>query len=71
MFKHQVRINKDQYHELAEMSRWCSLNIGPGGYLNHKTNVWYMETMFGNSVFYFKNGHDATAFALKWSYHEF
>ena len=66
MFEHEIKIGKDRYHELSDMSRWCSRQFGPGGYLKHQANVWYMETAFGNSVFRFKQERDATAFALKW-----
>lgn len=63
---HEVFVSKRQYHMLHEMSSWCVTNVGSGGYVCDKHHTWNMETMFGNTTFRFKNGQDATAFALRW-----
>lgn len=66
MFENEVDIGKNQYHELREMIAWCKEQFGAGGYLKDQESQWFLETAFGNSVFYFKQGSHATAFALKW-----
>ena len=67
MFKYQVSVDKQKYHNLAEMQTWCRESIGSGGYVAHQEwDHWHLETMFGNSTFSFKCEQDAVLFALRW-----
>ena len=54
------------------MAEWLRQNMGAGGWVHTDPDDWdernwAMSSIFGNSVFYFKNQADATAFTLRWS----
>lgn len=61
--------SKDQYHLQEEIRDWCRSNFGPGLWFNPKdnTNSWGFETAFGYTVYFFKQEHEASMFALRWS----
>lgn len=62
----EVRISKRQYHQIGEMTAWLRVNVGEGGWPPVLNARWHIESAFGNSKFVFKDGRDATMFALKW-----
>ena len=69
---YEIEFGKDRYHQLREMAEWLRQNIGAGGWVHTDPDDWdernwAMSSIFGNSVFYFKNQADATAFTLRWS----
>ena len=57
------------------MEKWCKENVGPGCWTFGKartwegmgTNLWTIDSMFGNTTFSFKNEKDYTWFVLRWS----
>jgi len=61
---------KDRYHQHLEMIKWCEKNLGDGGYYaftqRPKTTKWAIESMFGNTHFFFKDPKDAVLFGLTW-----
>lgn len=72
-----VQFGKDKYHLQGPMINWLNENIGvnprmtdwvwtaPTDELSENC-VWAIQSMFGNTFFYFKNQADAVAFMLKW-----
>ena len=61
---------KDRYHEQRDMQSWCESQFGDGGYYaftkNPETARWSIDSMFGNTHFFFRNTEDALLFALRW-----
>ncbi len=61
---------KDRFHEHREMYDWCESQFGEGGYYaftkNPDTARWSIDSMFGNTNFFFRDSRDATLFALRW-----
>ena len=66
----RISFGKDRYHEQSDMTSWCEKNIGDGGYYaftkNPEESRWAIESMFGNTHFFFCNPNDAVLFSLKW-----
>ena len=62
----EVQISKRQYHLIGDMMYWLRENVGDGGWAPVLDARWHIESAFGNSTFIFKDGKDATLFALKW-----
>lgn len=66
-----VSFNKGHYHLVKEMEEWCHRHLGIGGWVYADPDDWHardwgISISFGNTVFYFKNEANATAFALRW-----
>ena len=66
-----VNFDKGRYHLINKMEYWCHQRLGPGGWVYADPDDWHarnwaVSAAFGNTVFYFKNAADATAFALQW-----
>lgn len=71
-----IQFGKDKYHLQGEMANWCKTQLGQNPnygdwvYDEPKTweglGTWCMSSMFGTTIFYFKDESDATMFALKW-----
>ena len=66
-----VEFDKRQYHLSGKMTDWCDQYIGIGGWVYAAPDDWHarnwaISIAFGNTVFYFKDAADATAFALRW-----
>lgn len=61
---YQVVIN-DSVYDCADKFRDIGLWLGPniGSYRKH----WHMTATSRSTKYYFKNGQDATLFALRWS----
>ena len=61
---------KDRYHQQLDMIEWCEKNIGTGGYYsftrNPETAKWAIESMFGNTHFFFSDPKAALLFSLTW-----
>ena len=70
----KVWYDKSEYSLHRVKEEWCTENIGQGTWGNPKDWVngwptkykWTMNTIFGNSFFYFKEESDATMFILRW-----
>lgn len=66
----RISFGKDRYHEHLEMISWCEKNLGKGGYYsftkNPETAKWAIESMFGNTHFFFRDSKDAVLFGLTW-----
>lgn len=66
-----ITFGKDRYHQIYEMEQWCRTTIGNGGW--HTINSapdemdWWMNVMFGNTTFAFKQEKHYTLFILRWS----
>lgn len=66
----KVSFGKDRFHEQEAMISWCRKNLGTGGWnkslvLNDDTR-WRVDSMFGNTHFWFKQERDYLLFCLKW-----
>ncbi len=51
------------------MIAWCENHCGDGGYHAFTRNEdarWSVETMFGNTHFFFKEEKDVILFSMKW-----
>jgi hypothetical protein len=52
------------------MIGWCEKNLGLGGYYaftkDPKNAKWSIDSMFGNSHFFFRDPKDALLFSLTW-----
>ena len=65
----KVSVGKDRYHEQEEMISWCRKNLGKGGWnqsLVLGDNRWRVDSMFGETQFWFKQERDYLLFCLKW-----
>jgi len=73
----KVQFDKHYYHLQNDMQKWCKEYIGPGGwgnpepindieYFDRDNLKWYIDCMFGNTFFFFRNDRDATLFMLRW-----
>jgi hypothetical protein len=66
----RISFGKDRYHEYLDMIAWCEKHCGEGGYYefskNPDTANWSINSMFGNTHFFFRNTEDALLFALRW-----
>lgn len=65
----EIEFGKDRFHQQNEMIQWCKHNLGEGGWGGYnKTGIkqWAVESMFGNTFFYFRNPNDAFMFKLMW-----
>lgn len=65
----KVTFGKDRFHQQEEMIRWCKQNIGDGGWsqsLTQESKKWRVDSMFGNTDFWFKEEKDYLLFCLKW-----
>jgi hypothetical protein len=70
-----ITFDNTRYHLNNEMEKWCEKNIGPGCWTFGKartwegmgTNLWTIDSMFGNTTFSFKNEKDYIWFVLRWS----
>ncbi len=66
----RLSFGKDRFHEQRDMLSWCEENFGDGGYYsftkNPDTARWSIDSMFGNTHFFFRDSKDAVLFGLKW-----
>lgn len=66
----RISFDKDRYHQQQDMYIWCEENLGPGGYYGFTRNPteakWSIESMFGNTHFFFLHPKDAVLFSLIW-----
>ncbi len=66
----RISFGKDRFHEQEYMLSWCEKNLGLGGYYaftkDPKKARWSIESMFGNTHFFFRDPKDATLFGLVW-----
>jgi hypothetical protein len=70
----EVVFEKDRYHTIGTMERWCAENIGLGGWVygdpddwEEGKRKWAITSIFGRTTFYFKDDEDATMFTLRWT----
>jgi hypothetical protein len=69
----EIVFEKDRYHTIGTMERWCRENIGVGGWVYadpkdwEEERKWAMSSAFGRTTFYFRDDEDATMFTLRWS----
>jgi hypothetical protein len=69
----EVVFEKDRYHTIKTMEKWCRENIGVGGWVYadpkdwEEERKWAMSSAFGRTTFYFRDGEDATMFTLRWT----
>lgn len=66
MREHTITFGKDRYHLNETMATWCKERFGHGGYLPAATDLWQMDTMFGNTTFAFSEEKHYTWFILRW-----
>lgn len=61
---------KDRFHEQTAMLKWCEDNLGQGGYYafsrDPENAKWSIDSMFGNTHFFFRDSKDAVLFSLTW-----
>ena len=67
----KVTLGKERYHQQEEIVRWCKQNLGPGGWnrslvLNATGDLWRVDSMFGSTMFWFKDERHYLLFCLKW-----
>jgi hypothetical protein len=66
----RLSFGKDRFHEQRDMLSWCEKNLGLGGYYaftkDPENARWAIESMFGNTHFFFRNPKDAVLFGLIW-----
>ncbi len=65
----RISFGKERYHEYLDMIAWCEKHCGDGGYHAFTRNNdarWSVETMFGNTHFFFKEEKDVVLFSMKW-----
>lgn len=65
----KVSFGKDRFHEQEDMIQWCRKNLGTGGWnqsLVLGESRWRVDSMFGNTHFWFKEERDYLLFCLKW-----
>ena len=69
----EIVFEKDRYHTIKTMEKWCRENIGVGGWVYadpkdwEEERKWAMSSAFGRTTFYFRDGEDATIFTLRWT----
>ena len=70
----KVRYGRDEYSLYRIKEEWCMKHIGKGVWGDpknwdlewNKDAKWAINTVFGNSFFFFKEERDATLFILQW-----
>ncbi len=63
----EVVLNRNYYHKQDEIYKWCMEQFGKnGGYTPTPEATWHYSIAFGQQIVAFKNGPDASLFALKW-----
>lgn len=73
----KLAYGKEFYHLQGQMINWCEKHVGPNpphsdwAWDNitdwNREGSWAIRSMFGITLFYFKNERDATMFVLRWS----
>lgn len=70
----ELQFGKDKYVYQSAMIAWCKEHAGHGGWVGCKEALdqaahvqWGVESMFGNTFFYFRDEKVATVFSLKFS----
>lgn len=61
LWPHCVAVNSDLKKDVTPIERWLGEQLGP-----FKTQ-WNVVYQCNRTDFYFRNGADATMFALKWA----
>lgn len=66
---HQITFDKDRYHLIGEMEKWCYKQIGEGGWRPRPADggLWSMSSMFGMTTFEFKDTKHFSMFLLRWA----
>lgn len=70
-----VTFGKNRYHEHIEMVDWCKKHCGLGQWISNRPNSWVefenvnwlVDSMFGNTNFYFKDSKHLAMFVLRWA----
>ena len=66
----KITFGKDRYYQHLEMEQWCREVIGNGGWHTIDSRPaeldWWMNSMFGNTTFAFKQEKHYTLFILRW-----
>lgn len=65
----RISFGRDRFHQHQDMIRWCYQHCGKGGYhaFSKDDNArWSVDTMFGNTHFFFKEEKDVVLFTMKW-----
>jgi hypothetical protein len=65
--KFDVTFDKDRYHEISEIEKWCLANIGEGGWIPSSDVLWYAYSSFGKTRFIFKEEKHYNWFILRWA----
>ena len=64
----KVEFDRHRYHQQRDMIIWCERNFGLGEYSDQQTSKrWTWVSIFGSTIFYFKDSQDACLFSLMWS----
>jgi hypothetical protein len=66
----EFTFGKDTYHMQEEIRAWCREHFGQDDYWGvseHAHRTWYWHSGFGNTHYFFKQEHEASMFALRWS----
>lgn len=64
--QHSITFNNQRYHSNSAMEIWCAENIGKGSWIEREDHRWHTESMFGNTIFKFKDERDLAWFILRW-----
>jgi len=68
----RISFGKRQFHLQRDMYDWCETHLGEGGYYaftkNPESARWSIDSMFGNTHFFFRDPKDAVLFGLTWNY---
>jgi len=66
----RVSFGKDRYHQQSEMIAWCESRFKNGGWRAMTADSkaeWAVDSMFGNTHFFFRNPKDLVIFSLRWT----
>ena len=71
----KVHYDRDEYSLHAPREKWCREHIGKGSWgdprgwtdgINTQDAKWAIQSIFGETFFYFREEKDAMMFVLKW-----
>lgn len=71
---YKIRLGRDYYHRIHEITTWCEKNIGLGGWCCYQENMlfgdykWDIEQLFGYTTFRFTDASDYSKFLVKWEW---
>lgn len=61
LWPYKVKVNSDNLADITSIEIWLGQQLGTF------KNRWNVVYVFNETHFYFREGEDATLFALKWS----